>query len=632
MNYKITNGAISYGANTILEEINFEIHEKDKIAIVGNNGSGKTTLLKSIIDNEMLEEGIGEEKSEIQKQGKPVIGYLQQIAFENSNHTFLEEIIQVYEPITQLENKISNLQQKLQTQNDDKLIKEYTESLEKYELIGGYTYKKEYETAIKKFGFSQEDKNKKINEFSGGQKTKIAFLKLLLSKPDILLLDEPTNHLDINAIEWLENYLKNYTKAVVIVSHDRMFLDKIVNKVYEIEYATITEYKGNYTAFEKQKRENYEKQLKDYEYQQKEIKRLKAIADRFRYKPTKAKMALSKLKKIEQMAIIEEPNKYDLSTFHTNFNIPVESGNLVLSAKKLQIGYEGKTLSEVSFELYKGQKLAIIGENGKGKSTLLKTLMGYIPKINGEYEYGYHVIKEYFDQQIEFSNPNKTIVDDFSEDFPNLTTTQIRQALGTFLFTQEEVFKEINVLSGGEKVRLQLCKILKKEPNLLLLDEPTNHMDIVGKESLENILKEYNGTLIFVSHDRYFVNKIADSILAFEPEGVIYFKGNYEEYIQYKNSQNDKNIAEEKVIQTKKKNTNNQYLQNKEKLRRENKIKKLEAEIGQKELEIENLKSQMISEEICTDYIKLKELQDAITSIEQEIEAKMLEWEEYIEN
>ena len=580
----------------------------------------------------MLEEGIGEEKFEIQKQGKPVIGYLQQIAFENSNHTFLEEIIQVYEPITQLENKISNLQQKLQTQNDDKLIKEYTESLEKYELIGGYTYKKEYETAIKKFGFSQEDKNKKINEFSGGQKTKIAFLKLLLSKPDILLLDEPTNHLDINAIEWLENYLKNYTKAVVIVSHDRMFLDKIVNKVYEIEYATITEYKGNYTAFEKQKRENYEKQLKDYEYQQKEIKRLKAIADRFRYKPTKAKMALSKLKKIEQMAIIEEPNKYDLSTFHTNFNIPVESGNLVLSAKKLQIGYEGKKLSEVSFELYKGQKLAIIGENGKGKSTLLKTLMGYIPKINGEYEYGYHVIKEYFDQQIEFSNPNKTIVDDFSEDFPNLTTTQIRQALGTFLFTQEEVFKEINVLSGGEKVRLQLCKILKKEPNLLLLDEPTNHMDIVGKESLENILKEYNGTLIFVSHDRYFVNKIADSILAFEPEGVIYFKGNYEEYIQYKNSQNDKNIAEEKVIQTKKKNTNNQYLQNKEKLRRENKIKKLEAEIGQKELEIENLKSQMISEEICTDYIKLKELQDAITSIEQEIEAKMLEWEEYIEN
>ena len=632
MNYKIINGSISYGAETILEEINFEIKEKDKIAIVGKNGSGKTTLLKSLIDNEMLEQGIGETNFGIYKQGTPVIGYLKQIEFEDSDKTFLQEILKSYENIIRLENKINKIQEQLQTQTNDKLIKEYTESLEKYELNGGYIYIKEYETAIRKFGFTEQDKNKKINEFSGGQKTKIAFLKLLLSKPDILLLDEPTNHLDITTIEWLENYLKNYPKAVVIISHDRMFLDKIVNKVYEIEYATITEYKGNYTAFEKQKRENYEKQLKDYEYQQKEIKRLKAIADRFRYKPTKAKMALSKLKKIEQMAIIEEPNKYDLSTFHTNFNIPVESGNLVLSAKKLQIGYEGKTLSEVSFELYKGQKLAIIGENGKGKSTLLKTLMGYIPKINGEYEYGYHVIKEYFDQQIEFSNPNKTIVDDFSEDFPNLTTTQIRQALGTFLFTQEEVFKEINVLSGGEKVRLQLCKILKKEPNLLLLDEPTNHMDIVGKESLENILKEYKGTLIFVSHDRYFVNKIADSILAFEPEGVIYFKGNYEEYIQYKNSQNDKNIAEEKVIQTKKKNTNNQYLQNKEKLRRENKIKKLEAEIGQKETEIEELKDEMTKEDICTDYIKLKELQDKITVIEQEIEFKMSEWEEYIEN
>ena len=630
MNYRITNGAISYGANTILEEINFEIHEKDKIAIVGNNGSGKTTLLKSIIDNEMLEEGIGEEKFEIQKQGKPTIGYLKQIAFEDLNHTFLEEIVQVYNPIIQLENKINSLQQQLQTQSDEKLIKEYTESLERYEVIGGYTYKKEYETAIKKFGFNQQDKNKKISEFSGGQKTKIAFLKLLLSKPDILLLDEPTNHLDINAIEWLENYLKNYSKAVVIVSHDRMFLDKIVNKVYEIEYATITEYKGNYTAFEKQKRENYEKQLKDYEYQQKEIKRLKTIADRFRYKPTKAKMALSKLKKIEQMVMIEEPNKYDLSTFHTNFDIPVESGNLVLSVKKLQVGYEEKALAEVSFELYKGQKLAIIGENGKGKSTLLKTLMGCLPEIDGKYEYGYHVIKEYFDQQMDLLNVNSTIIDDFSKDFPKLTTTQIRQALGTFLFTQEEVFKEIKVLSGGEKVRLQLCKIFKKEPNLLLLDEPTNHMDIVGKESLENILKEYKGTLIFVSHDRYFVNKIADSILAFEPEGVVYFKGNYEEYKQYKEHKDNENVMEEKSNDSKKKNSNNQYLQNKERIRRENKMKKLEAEIEKKENEIEILKIEMVSEEICTDYIKLKELQDKITSIEQEIEAKMLEWEEII--
>ncbi len=626
MNYKIINGAISYGAETILEEINFEIKEKDKIAIVGKNGSGKTTLLKSILDNEMIEEGIGETKFGIYKQGTPVIGHLKQIEFENSNNTFIQEILKCYENLITLEKKINQIQEQLQTKTDDKLIKEYTENLDRYERQGGYLYKKEYETAIRKFGFTEEDKNKKINEFSGGQKTKIAFLKLLLSKPDILLLDEPTNHLDITTIEWLENYLKSYPKAVVIVSHDRMFLDKIVNKVYEIEYATITEYTGNYTFFEKQKRVNYERQLKDYEYQQKEIKRLQAIADRFRYKPSKAKMALSKLKKIEQMNILEEPNQYDLKTFHTNFNILVESGKLVVSAKNLQIGYD-KPLAEVSFELYKGQKLAIIGENGKGKSTLLKTLMGDVPQLSGEYEYGYHVKKEYFDQQMDSLDSNSTIFDDFSKDFPTLTTTKVRQALGAFLFSGEDVFKEIKVLSGGEKVRLQLCKIFKKEANLLLLDEPTNHMDIVGKESLENILQGYKGSLIFVSHDRYFVNKIADSILAFEPEGVVYFNGNYEEYMRYKESKEQEPVIEENTTQIKKKNTNNQWLKNKEMARRQNKMKKIEAEIEQKEQQIEEIKAEMQKEELATDYMKLKELQDKIKKIEEEIETKMLEWE-----
>ncbi len=626
MNYRIVNGAIAYGEETILEEINFEIKEKDKIAIVGKNGCGKTTLLKSIVDNEMLEEGIGEEKFGVYKQGTPTIGYLKQMEFEDPNSTFLQEILKSYQSIIALEKKVNDLQNKLQTQTDDKLIKEYTNALERYEIQGGYTYKKEYETAIQKFGFTKQDKEKKISEFSGGQRTKIAFIKLLLSKPDILLLDEPTNHLDISTIEWLEGYLKNYNKAVVIVSHDRMFLDKIVNKVYEIEYAAMTEYSGNYTFFEKKKREDYEKQLKDYEYQQKEIKRLQTIADRFRYKPSKAKMAMSKLKQIEHMKIIDEPSKYDLRTFHTNFHIPMESGSLVLSAKQLQVGYD-KPLAEVSFELYKGQKLAIIGENGKGKSTLLKTLMGTIPKLGGEFEYGYHVKKEYFDQQMEFLNPNDTIFDDFSREFPDVGTTKVRQILGTFLFSGEDVFKEIKVLSGGEKVRLQLCKIFKKEANLLLLDEPTNHMDIVGKESLENILKEYQGTLIFVSHDRYFVNKIADCILAFELNGVTYFNGNYEQYCEYKESQ----IVEEKteeVVEKVKSNSNNQYLQNKEMTKRKNKMKKLESEIEQREQEVQELKQKMKKEEICTDYVKLKEIQDKITEIEQVIEQKMLEWEE----
>ena len=630
MNYKIINGSVSFGADTILEEINLEIKDKDKIAIVGRNGAGKSTLLNSIINNNMLEEGIGEEKFNIYKQGNPNIGYLKQINFENSNLTMLEEILKVYENIIKLEEKISELANKLQTSSDEYLIKQYTNSLEKFEMLDGYTYKKEYEIAIKKFGFSEEDKKKKINEFSGGQKTKIAFLKLLLSKPDILLLDEPTNHLDITAIEWLENYLKNYPKAVVIVSHDRMFLDRIVNKVYEIEYGKLTEYTGNYSEFEKQKRNNYEKQLKDYEYQQAEIKRLKAIADRFRYKPTKAKMALSKLKKIEQMVIIEEPNKYDLKTFHANFNIEVESGKMVLTAKNLEIGYD-KPIQNVTFELYKGQKLGIIGENGIGKSTLLKTLNGNIQKFGGEFEYGYHVVKGYFDQQMEFLNTENTVFDEISNTFPNLTTTQIRNILGSFLFSGDEVFKKIKVLSGGEKGRLQLCKILKQGPNLLLLDEPTNHMDIVGKESLENILKEYKGTLIFVSHDRYFVNKISDSLLIFEKNKVTYFNGNYEEYtrkrIEQEEKINDQINKKETINSRNSGQKENSYFLNKEKSKTKNKISKIEREIEQIESEKKQIEEQMQAEEICTDYLKLKELQENLQKLNEEIENKMEEWE-----
>ena len=653
MNYRIVNGSISYGAETILEEINFEIKEKDKIAIIGRNGAGKTTFLNSLIDNEILEEGIGEEKFHIYKQGNPEIGYLKQINFENSNATMLEEILKVYEPILKLEKKIQEKEKALQEQTNEKLIKEYTNALEQYEIQGGYVYKKEYEIAIKKFGFKEEDKNKKVNEFSGGQKTKIAFLKLLLSKPDILLLDEPTNHLDIVAIEWLENYLKNYPKAIVIVSHDRMFLDKIVNKVYEIEYASMVEYKGNYTDYEKQKRINYEKQLKDYEYQQAEIKRLKTIADRFRYKPTKAKMALSKLKKIEQMTIIEKPDKYDLKTFYANFDIKTQSGKNVLKVEKLQIGYE-KPIAEVSFELFKGQKLAIIGENGTGKSTLLKTLNGNIPKIGGQFEYGYHVQKEYFDQQLEFINPENTILEEVSESFPELTTTQIRTLLGTFLFSGEDVFKKINVLSGGEKARLQLCKILKKQPNLLLLDEPTNHMDIVGKESLENILKEYTGTLIFVSHDRYFVNKIANCILEFSDEKVTFYNKNYQGYLESKqkneekeeffsdkekrtsNNSKNKNYLKsgylQKEIKSKSTNSKNEYYLEKAKNRIKNKIKKIESEIEQKENEIKEIEKEMQKEEISSDYLKLNELQELIEKINIEIEQKMQEWEELNQN
>lgn len=617
MEYKIINGAVTYQQNTVLEEINFEIKDKDKIAIVGRNGCGKTTLLKSLINNELLETGLANEDLKIIKIGNPTIGYQQQNTFSNLNITLIDEILKNYKQLINMEKKIKYLEEQLKTDDAIKFIDEYTTMLEKYKLNGGYEYKKEYEFALLKFGFSNEDKYKKLEEFSGGQRTKLAFLKLLLSKPDILLLDEPTNHLDITTVEWLEDYLKNYPKAVVIVSHDRMFLDNIVNKVYEIEYGMLTKYKGNYSSFEKQKKANYEKQLKDYEYQQKEIKRLKSIADRFRYKPSKASMAMSKLRKIEQMDIIDKPQKFDSKTFKTELKIE-KSSDIVLSVKDLEFGFDGNCLGKTNFELHKGQKLAIIGANGKGKSTLLKTIMELIPKISGSFKYGYNVKKEYFDQQLEFINEENTVYEEYEQSFPDCNTLQIRKILGTFQFTNDDIYKQIKQLSGGEKVRLRLCKIFKHNPNLLILDEPTNHLDIIGKESLENILTLYEGAILFVSHDRYFVNKIADSLLIFEDDNIKFFNGNYKDYMDYKNNEIKTEVKVKTNVKTKGDVTRHIKAIN----------RKLEKEIENLEKSISIVNNKMLQEEFYSDYKKMNELQKELENLNASLEEKYLEWEE----
>lgn len=620
MEYKIINGAITFGNNTILEEINFEIKTNDKIAIVGRNGSGKTSLLNALVDNEILETGLGLEDLQIIKIGTPSIGYLYQHTFDNLDITLIDEILKVYSPIINLKNKIENIEKKLEQNATPELAETYNNLLDKFKLEGGYTYQKEYEVALSKFGFTNEDKYKKLKEFSGGQRTKISFLKLLLSKPDILLLDEPTNHLDIVTVEWLEKYLSDYPKSLVVVSHDRMFLDKVVNKVYEIEYSSLTKYKGNYTGFENQKKQNYEKLLKDYEYQQKEIKRLKEIADRFKYKPSKASMAMSKLQKIEQMKIIEKPQKSNTKTWKSTVKINKETSNNVLTVRELEIGYNNIPLSKVSFELYKGQKLAIVGENGTGKSTLIKTLMGLIPKISGKYTYGYNVEKEYFDQQIEFLNEENTIYEEYHQTFPNLQPLEIRKNLGTFMFVGEDVFKKINVLSGGEKVRLELCKILKKNPNLLLLDEPTNHLDIIGKENLEDLLINYEGSIIFVSHDRYFINKVADSLLIFEDGNVTYYNGIYNEFIEQRKKENNN---KEQNIERKEKNK----IKEPQKQNNNSLIKKLEKEIYQQEERKQEIQNLMLEESNYNDYQKMTELQKELEELDREIEEKLEEWE-----
>ena len=618
MKYQIINGAITFGNNTILEEINFTINKSDRIAIVGRNGSGKTSLLKSLVDNDMLESGIGLDDLRIVKIGKPSIGYQEQHAFSNLDVTLLDEILKVYKDITNLENKIKKLEDKMISLATSETILEYTDCIERYKLIGGYSYKKEYEVALNKFGFSSEDKMKKLFEFSGGQRTKISFLKLLLSKPDILLLDEPTNHLDIVTVEWLEEYLSNYPKALVVISHDRMFLDKIVNKVYEIEYATLTLYKGNYSSYELQKKLNYDKQLADYEFQQKEIKRLQDIADRFRYKPSKASMAMSKLRKIEQMTIIDKPDHADTRNWKFLLKVDDYSSNNVLSVKDLVIGYQKIPLAKVSFNLYKGQKLAIIGENGKGKSTLIKTLMGIIPKISGKFTYGYNVNKEYFDQQMEFLNDENTVFDEYLQAFPTEDPQQVRNILGTFMFSGEDVFKKINVLSGGEKVRLQLCKILRKSPNLLILDEPTNHLDIFSKEKLESLLTEYNGTVLFVSHDRYFINKVADSLLVFENDEVVYFDGKYDEYVnKSKNVVITSEKAKDKKISKKESKPKTTFAI----------MKKLERDIDKKENKRKELETKLFDKEIYTNITKVNEINDMIENLTKEIENLYDEWE-----
>ena len=515
MLYQISNGAVAFGDDVILHSIDFEIRNTEKIAIVGRNGCGKTTLLKLISGEVEMEKLDSDESAFIAKAGNPEIGYLKQIAFDDPDVTLEQEVRKCFVKMDERKAELARAAAELEHDYSDEKVARYTAMEEAFKDDGGYYYEKEYEVMIRKFGFSDDERKKPIRDFSGGQQTKIAFIKLLLSKPDILLLDEPTNHLDVTTIEWLEGYLKSYPKAVVVVSHDRMFLDNVVDVVYEIEYGTARRYPGNYTNFIARKKENYDKQMKDHIAQQKEIERLQRMVTRFKGKPTKTSMAQSKQKAIDRMVIIEAPDKYDNKTFHANFQPEKETGNDVLYTSELAIGYD-HPLSVVSLDLKRGEKLGILGGNGLGKSTFLKTIVGKIPALSGEYRFGTNVQIGYFDQQMAMYTSNKTVLDDFWDEYPNLTETEARNALGAFLFSGDDVFKNVNMLSGGEKVRLALCKILKTRPNVLVLDEPTNHMDIVGKETLESMLKDYKGTLIFVSHDRYFVKKVATQLLVFE--------------------------------------------------------------------------------------------------------------------
>lgn len=627
MRIEIINGSVEYDGNTVLSEINFSVSDKEKIALVGRNGSGKTSILKCISGEVPLVSGTGDEKFSFSISGAPKIGYLQQVSL-NDDLTLRQEILSAYKDVVELENKLQNLLDKMSENPSDENVGAYSRAMERFENIGGYLYKKEYLTAVSKFGFSAEDLDKKLSCFSGGQRTKIALMKLLLEKPDVLLLDEPTNHLDIAAVEWLEGYLKNYKNSVVIVSHDRMFLDRIVGVVYEIEYGVTTRYKGNYTAFLAQKQQAYDKALKDAKWKSAEIDRLRKIVERFRYKATKAAMAQSKLKEIERLGTVETPRRFDTSTFASSFQPEYESVRDALFVKDLVFGYD-KPLGEISLAVERGQKIGVIGSNGTGKSTLLKTITGLIPPLSGDVRFGVKTRVGYFDQTIAATKSELSVLEDFRAEFPELNDGEIRKTLGGFLLSGDDVFKCVKDLSGGEKVRLALSKIFRRRPNFLILDEPTNHMDIIGKETLEKLLMDFSGTVIVVSHDRYLINRVAKSLIVFENGGVRYFDGTFDEY-EEKEKETAEEVAKEKPEKTKK-TGGERYVESKEEARRKHRVEFLEKKITALEEELSRAQAKLDDETVNTDYKKVMAVEEEIKTIEEKLDPLITEWTELSE-
>lgn len=627
MRIEIINGSVEYDGNTVLSEINFSVSDKEKIALVGRNGSGKTSILKCISGEVPLVSGTGDEKFSFSISGAPKIGYLQQVSL-NDELTLRQEILSAYKDVVGLENKLQNLLDKMSENPSDENVGAYSRAMERFENIGGYLYKKEYLTAVSKFGFSAEDLDKKLSCFSGGQRTKIALMKLLLEKPDVLLLDEPTNHLDIAAVEWLEGYLKNYKNSVVIVSHDRMFLDRIVGVVYEIEYGVTTRYKGNYTAFLAQKQQAYDKALKDAKWKSAEIDRLRKIVERFRYKATKAAMAQSKLKEIERLGTVETPRRFDTSTFASSFQPEYESVRDALFVKDLVFGYD-KPLGEISLAVERGQKIGVIGSNGTGKSTLLKTITGLIPPLSGDVRFGVKTRVGYFDQTIAATKSELSVLEDFRAEFPELNDGEIRKTLGGFLLSGDDVFKCVKDLSGGEKVRLALSKIFRRRPNFLILDEPTNHMDIIGKETLEKLLMDFSGTIIVVSHDRYLINRVAKSLIVFENGGVRYFDGTFDEY-EEREKETAEEVAKEKPEKTKK-TGGERYVESKEEARRKHRVEFLEKKITALEEELSRAQAKLDDETVNTDYKKVMAVEEEIKTIEEKIDPLITEWTELSE-
>lgn len=637
----------TFGTDEILSGVSFHINEREKAAIVGVNGAGKSTLLKIIMHELKADDG------EVILAKGASIGYLAQHQDLNSSNTIYDEMLEVKRYIIELDEKIRNIEQEMKTASEDKLealLKQYTNLTHEFEINNGYAFKSEIVGVLKGLGFEESEFNKNTNDLSGGQKTRVSLGKLLLSKPDIILLDEPTNHLDLNSIAWLENYLINYPGTVLIVAHDRYFLDRVATKIVELERTKATVFEGNYTAYAEKKEILRNAELKQYLNQQRKIKHQEEVITKLRSfnREKSIKRAESRVKMLDKIDRLDKPITED-AQMHFTLEPSVTSGNDVLTVRNLSKSFGShKLFGHIDFDIKRSEKVAIIGGNGTGKTTILKIINGIIEADSGSITLGSKVKIAYYDQEHQVLNMEKTLFDELHDSYPDMDNTEIRNTLAAFLFTNDEVFKRVKDLSGGERGRLSLAKLMLSEANLLILDEPTNHLDIASKEILENAIQNYTGTVLYVSHDRYFINKTATRILDLTNQTLINYIGNYDYYLEKKEVQESVAFAQNNNIQTSKTNTTSSsnvvkissnnasdgkldWKQQKEEQARQrkiqNQIKKCEDEIAKLEERNSEIDELLAQEEVYTNVSKLMELNSEKKEIEEKLEQLMEEWE-----
>ena len=618
---QLNNVTKNFVVNEIFSNVKLEINDKDRVAIVGRNGAGKSTLLK------IISGAISFDSGERTISRNTTVGYLSQEFIVREDLSIYEEMITCFDEIITLEAELEKLSFELtpeNIENDPTLLNKFDRLQNEVLTHKDYHYKSKIESVLYGLDFTKDVFDKKISTFSGGEKTRLSMAKLLLSEPDLLVLDEPTNHLDMENVAWLENYLSSYNGAIVIVSHDRYFLDKVVNVVYNLEFGKLKKYVGNYSKFLKQYEEDYEKQLKEFTSQQKDIKRLEEFVQKNIARASTSKMAKSRQKVLDKMELIDNPKKDDKAA-NIEFNIKEQSGRDVLMIENLKVGYDGKQVGNAyNFSVYKGDRIAIVGRNGIGKSTLIKTIAKKQNAISGSVHYGSKVSLGYYDQkQAEFES-SKTILNELWDEYPLMKEAEVRTVLGRFLFRGDSVLKIVRDLSGGEKARLQLAKLMLEKNNLLVLDEPTNHLDITSKQVLEDALENYEGTIVFVSHDRYFINKIANKVLDITGDDYSIYLGNYDYYLEKREQELiAKKLKEEKTDEVQEKVAND-YALGKEEKKRIRKLERTREELLEKieslEEKVTIVNNELTKEEVYTDAIKVQEYNEELRSLNQEIE------------